>query len=99
MADYRLAIEPDIGEIPRLIDWIERCCGEAGIASDLSFRLTLALDEAVANVIGHAFARQAPPHWIAVELDITDASVIATVIDNSIAGLLPSAVRSSLRRK
>lgn len=82
MASHRLAIEPDIGEIPRLIDWVERCCGEACIASDLSFRLALALDEAVTNVIGHAFNEQTPPHLIAVELDITDASVTATVIDN-----------------
>jgi anti-sigma regulatory factor (Ser/Thr protein kinase) len=82
MADHRLAIEPDIGEIPRLIDWVERCCGAAGIVSDFSCRLALALDEAVTNVIGHAFAGQTPPHRIAVELDITDARVTATVIDN-----------------
>lgn len=82
MPGHRLAIEPDIAEIPRLIDWVERCCGEAGIASDLSFRLALALDEAATNVIGHAFTGQAVPHRMAVELDITDASVTATVIDN-----------------
>lgn len=82
MAGHRLEIEPDIGEIPRLVDWVEHCCGEAGIGSDLSFRLTLALDEAVTNVIGHAFTGQALPHRIAVELDITDTSVVATVIDN-----------------
>lgn len=82
MAAHRLAIKPDIGEIPRLIDWVERCCGEADIGSDLSFRLALALDEAVTNVIGHAFAGQAPPHRIAVELDVTATSVVATVVDN-----------------
>jgi anti-sigma regulatory factor (Ser/Thr protein kinase) len=82
MAGHHLSLNPDVGEIPRLIDWVERCCGEAGITSDLSFRLALALDEAVANVIGHAFAGQAPPHRIEIELDITDASVVATLIDN-----------------
>jgi serine/threonine-protein kinase RsbW len=82
MARYHLSLNPDVGEIPRMIDWVERCCGEAGIGTDLSFRLTLALDEAVANVIGHAFAEQAPPHHVAVELDVTDANVVATVIDN-----------------
>jgi serine/threonine-protein kinase RsbW len=85
MAGHRLAIEPNIGEIPRLIDWVERCCGEAGIGSDLAFKLALSLDEAVVNVIGHAFAGQALPHRIAVELDITDSSVAATVIDNGLA--------------
>jgi anti-sigma regulatory factor (Ser/Thr protein kinase) len=82
MTCHRLAIEPNIGDIPRLIDWVERCCGEADIGSDLSFRLALALDEAVTNVIGHAFAGQAPPHRIAVELDVTATSVVATVVDS-----------------
>jgi serine/threonine-protein kinase RsbW len=82
MAGHHLASEPDLGELPRLIEWVERCCGEAGIGSDLSFKLALALDEAVTNVIGHAFAGQPPPHRIAVELDITDATTTATVIDN-----------------
>jgi sigma-B regulation protein RsbU (phosphoserine phosphatase) len=82
MAGHRLSLNPDVGEIPRLIDWVKHCCGEAGVASDLSFRLSLALDEAVTNVIGHAFAGQAPPHRIEIELDIADASVVATVTDN-----------------
>jgi serine/threonine-protein kinase RsbW len=82
MAGHRLSLNPDVGEIPRLIDWVEHCCGEAGVASDLSFRLSLALDEAITNVIGHAFAGQAPPHRIEIELDIADASVVATVTDN-----------------
>jgi serine/threonine-protein kinase RsbW len=82
MAGHRLSLNPDVGEIPRLIVWVEHCCGEAGVASDLSFRLSLALDEAITNVIGHAFAGQAPPHRIEIELDIADASVVATVTDN-----------------
>ncbi len=82
MARHRLAIEPEIGEIPRLVDWVERCCDQAGIGSDFSFRLALALDEAVTNVIGHAFTGQPPPYRIAIELEITDPSVVATVIDN-----------------
>jgi anti-sigma regulatory factor (Ser/Thr protein kinase) len=65
-----------------LLEWVERCCGEAGIGSDLSFRLALALDEAVTNVIGHAFAEQMPPYRIAVELDVAGPSLVATVIDN-----------------
>jgi anti-sigma regulatory factor (Ser/Thr protein kinase) len=82
MARHHLSLNPDVGEIPRLIDWVERCCGEAGMPTDLPFQLALALDEAVANVIGHAFAGQAPPHRIEIELDITDTAAVATVIDN-----------------
>lgn len=83
MTAHRLELEPDIREIPRLLDWVERQCAEAGIGSDLSFRLALALDEAVANVIGHAFAGQPQPHRLGVRLEITDSRVAATVIDNA----------------
>lgn len=82
MARHHLPLNPDVGEIPRLIDWVERCCGEAGIAGDLPSKLSLALDEAVTNVIGHAFTGQPPPHRIEIELDISDAGVVATVVDN-----------------
>ncbi|HUI34152.1 MAG TPA: ATP-binding protein [Stellaceae bacterium] len=82
MSVDRLSLNPDVGEIPRLIDWIELCCDQAGISSDFSFQLLLALDEAVTNVIGHAFTGQPPPYRIAIELEITDPSVVATVIDN-----------------
>ena len=82
MARHHVSLNPDVGEIPRLIDWVEHCCGEAGITGDLPFKLALALDEAVTNVISHAFAGQAPPHRIEIELDITDVGVVATVIDN-----------------
>jgi anti-sigma regulatory factor (Ser/Thr protein kinase) len=82
MARHHLSLNPDVGEIPRLIDWVERCCGEDRVPSNLVFQLALALDEAVTNVIGNAFAGQAPPHRIEIELDITDAAAVATVIDN-----------------
>jgi anti-sigma regulatory factor (Ser/Thr protein kinase) len=82
MADHRLTLSPDIAEIPRLIDWVEACCGEASIGSNTIFKLTLALEEAVANVINHAFAETPPPHRIEVELAIEHDRVSAQVIDN-----------------
>jgi anti-sigma regulatory factor (Ser/Thr protein kinase) len=82
MVDHRLALAPDIAEIPRLLDWVETCCGDAAVAHDTAFKLALALEEAVANVIHHAFAATPPPHRIAVELAIDAARVSALVIDN-----------------
>jgi anti-sigma regulatory factor (Ser/Thr protein kinase) len=84
MAAHRLSLKPDLGEIPGLIEWVERCCGAAGLGSDISFRLALALEEAVANVIHHGFAGRKPPHRIEVRLDIGAESLVATVIDNGI---------------
>jgi serine/threonine-protein kinase RsbW len=42
----------------------------------------LALEEAVANVINHAFAGVPAPHRIAVALAIEDDRVAAEIIDN-----------------
>jgi len=80
--DYRLTLAPDIAEISRLLDWVETCCDEAGVASVTAFKLALVLEEAVANVIHHAFDQVPPPHLITVELAIDADRVSALVIDN-----------------
>ncbi|HWD59883.1 MAG TPA: ATP-binding protein [Stellaceae bacterium] len=82
MVEYRLVLQPDIAEIPRLLNWVEACCGECGVVDDASFKLALALEEAAANVIHHAFAAAPPPHRLAVELTIDADRVVALVSDN-----------------
>ena len=82
MASHELCVEPQVSEIPRLIDWVEACCGADGLADDLTFKIALALEEAVMNVITHAFAGLPPPHLIRVRLDIAAESFTAEVIDN-----------------
>lgn len=82
MAQYRLDVAPDIADIPRLNDWVESCCGEGAVGGDLPFKLTLALEEAVANVINHAFVDRPPPHRVSVELTIDRDRVGALVVDN-----------------
>lgn len=82
MAAHELRVEPQVSEIPRLIDWVEACCGADGLADEVTFKVALALEEAVVNVISHAFAGLPPPHLITVRLKITLASVAAEVIDN-----------------
>jgi anti-sigma regulatory factor (Ser/Thr protein kinase) len=82
MAAYELCVEPLASEIPRLIDWVEASCGVEGLADHVSFRVALALEEAVMNVINHAFAGMPPPHLITVRLDITTQLFTAEIIDN-----------------
>src|ERR1700730_5206515 len=69
MADNSIALAPDIAEIPRLIEWVEGCCRDGAVAGDTAFKVTLALEEAVANVIQHAFDGAPTPHRIEVHLD------------------------------
>jgi anti-sigma regulatory factor (Ser/Thr protein kinase) len=82
MVAYELGVKPDVSEVPLLIDWVESCCGNEGLADDFTFKMTLAVEEAVMNVIDHAFVGLPPPHSIKVRLDITAQSVAAEIIDN-----------------
>jgi anti-sigma regulatory factor (Ser/Thr protein kinase) len=82
MASHELNLEPQVSEIPRLLDWVEACCGAEGVADEVRYKIMLALDEAVANVINHAFGDVPPPHLIRVRLDITAELFAAEVIDN-----------------
>lgn len=82
MASHELDVKPEVGDVARLIGWLEACCAEQGLAEDLKSSFTLALEEAVVNVITHAFEGLPPPHSIMVRLDITAASVTAEITDN-----------------
>ena len=82
MASHALDVTPQVGEVPQLIDWIGSRCAAEGLAEDVTFKLTLALEEAVVNVITHAFVGLPPPYSITVRLDITAQSVTAEIIDN-----------------
>jgi anti-sigma regulatory factor (Ser/Thr protein kinase) len=82
MPTHRLTLAPDIAEVARLIDWVEQRCGDAGFGGEFAMPLALAVDEAVSNVIHHAFDGQPPPYRIEVRLDIGRTGVTATLIDN-----------------
>jgi anti-sigma regulatory factor (Ser/Thr protein kinase) len=70
-------------EISRLVEQIEAFGAEAGLLPDVTFRLTLALDEIVSNVIRHAFDDDAE-HQIVVTLDVASDFVTATVVDDGV---------------
>jgi anti-sigma regulatory factor (Ser/Thr protein kinase) len=83
MAGHRIALQPDIAEIPRLLDWVESRCAADAVPGDIALKLALALEEAVANIIHHGFRDAAPPHRIELRLDIAAGTLIAEVIDNA----------------
>lgn len=82
MAVYQLHVEPVISEIPRVIGWLENCCTATGFTEEATLQIALALEEAVSNVINHAFAGLPPPFLIDVRLDITDQLFVAEIVDN-----------------
>ena len=82
MAAHEISVEPDISALPPLLEWIEGRCREDGLADDVTFKMTLVLEEAVTNVINHGFADLPPPHLIRVRLDIALERIVAEVVDN-----------------
>lgn len=55
MSELVLHLANHLSEIRRLVDELDRFGREVGLSTDVSFKLTLALDEVVSNVIRHAF--------------------------------------------
>jgi anti-sigma regulatory factor (Ser/Thr protein kinase) len=82
MASHDTAVAPDMSAIPPLIEWVERCCGDGGVDGDLTFKMMLAIEEALANIVVHAFVGVPPPHRIQVRLDIAADRCVAEVVDN-----------------
>ncbi|MGC2411803.1 MAG: ATP-binding protein [Stellaceae bacterium] len=82
MAEHQLDIKPQVGEVVRLNEWVGVRCTADGVAEDVAFKMTLAIEEAVVNVISHAFTGLPPPHSIRVRLDIAALSITAEIIDN-----------------
>lgn len=71
-------------EVGRLVDRLEAFGAEAGFPPDVTFRLTLALDEIVCNVIRHGFDDD-KEHQIQVAVDVADGVVTASVTDDGVA--------------
>ena len=82
MASYDTSITPDLAAVPPLIGWVEERCQEAGLEAGLTFKLMLAIEEAVTNVVSYAFAEAPPPHRIHLRLDIDADRCTAELVDN-----------------
>jgi anti-sigma regulatory factor (Ser/Thr protein kinase) len=77
----QLTLRNHVSEIGRLVERIEGFGQEAGLPDDVTFRLTLALDEIVSNVIRHGLDAGSS-QTVSVTLDIADGIVTATVVDD-----------------
>ena len=82
MPSDELRLEPALSEIGRLIEWVEARCAADDVGPEITMKMALALEEAVANAINHGLAGAPPPHRIAVRLEVTADRVAAEIIDN-----------------
>lgn len=82
MAVHQIAVEPEITEIPRLNERVEEILAAEGVGPTPIFNTTLAIEEAVVNIITHAFDGVAPPHRVALSLAITPDLLRIELSDN-----------------
>ena len=82
MGQHEIALQPHLFEVARLLDWVERTAVAEGVSGETVFRVMLAIEEAVTNVIRHAFADLPSPHVLRVELEVDGETLTASVIDN-----------------
>lgn len=78
--DLALTLTNNLSEIRRLVEELDRFGHAVGLMPDVSFKLTLALDEVVSNVIRHAFGPGTEGH-VDVHITYRDNIVTAVVRD------------------
>jgi len=82
-ATLTLTLKNDPSEIGRLVDLLEAFGPQSGLTDDATFKLTLALDEIVANVVRHGFDDDRE-HRIEVKVTVDDRTVTASVEDDGV---------------
>ena len=82
-ATLTLTLKNDPAEIGRLVDLLEAFGPQSGLTDDATFKLTLALDEIVANVVRHGFEDEGE-HRIEVKVTVDDRTVTASVEDDGL---------------
>ena len=76
-----LHLQNKIAEVARLVDAVESFGSHAGLSSDLTYRLTLSLDEIVSNVIRHGYS-DSNDHVVEVRLSVHDGVVTSVIEDD-----------------
>ena len=76
-----LLLKNRIAEIARLVEEVDNFGGHAGLSPDLTYRLTLSLDEIVSNVIRHGYS-DTNDHVVEVRLTVRDGIVTAVIEDD-----------------
>ena len=82
-ATLTLTLKNVPSEIGRLVDLLEAFGPQSGLTDDATFKLTLALDEIVANVVRHGFDDDRE-HRIEVKVTVDDRTVTASVEDDGV---------------
>ncbi len=75
-----LTVPGRIADLPVVLDFVETACAGAGVRAELWFDLQLAVEEACANVIEHAYGGKGGD--LALTFTARDRDVVLTVMDH-----------------
>ena len=75
-----------------LLDFVDRACARAALASDVAFDVRLATEEAVTNVIEHGYAGEETPGPISLRFR-RDAQRVVVTIDDLAPPFDPATIR------
>ena len=93
-----MVLDNELAAVPRAAERVEAFCSAREIPGRIARRFNLALDEALTNVISHAFP-DGGRHAIEVLIELRDGFLTATVIDDGIRSTRSrSRHRTSTRR-
>lgn len=79
-ATLSLTLASRLDEVPHLVTSLEAFGARTGLSDAMVFRLTLALDEVVTNIVRHAFAGEGE-HDILLRVTVDEGVVTAVVED------------------
>ena len=80
---HTLTLTNDVNRVPELADWVDTIAEAAGMPSDKTFQLHLALEEAVVNVMNYAYmGYMGMP--ITISADILENKVVFLIEDAGI---------------
>jgi len=81
MGEFRreIVVEATMAELPHVFEFVETTCREARVREDAQFDLQLAVEEACANVIEHAY--EAKGGTLSIIFATRNLDVVLTVVD------------------
>lgn len=76
-----ITVANDLQEVPRLAGQVEAFCRDLNVPKKATHRFNVALEEALTNIISHAFSDDAR-HEIEIAIEHRAGELAATVIDD-----------------
>lgn len=76
-----LRLPAELGQLPAFLDYVRRMAEVAGLPEDRAARLELAVEEALANVCGYAYADRARAGSVLCRVEIRPAGLTVEIVD------------------